>query len=276
VRHELRKAAYSSLLRAERLSRDRGKFISSLIQYDFDFDGVKEYLFQDARINCYIQQQGAGIFELDYLPKDWNYLDCGCAPSGRRTAFADALVSAGTKAEALADIYPQNSRLCFNEQYDALTQDRKGKACFKLPAASSDLPFGAIEINKCYSLKREILTVSYTLKNTGKEKEECVFVTEINFSFAGEGEDNVRFHTVDKSGKDTPAEKLIGDCETLKILDVKNEVHLLLVCDKLFSGCLVPAYNGGLYQATRILPLFSLSLESGESWSTEFNLKFSY
>jgi hypothetical protein len=276
IRHELRKAAYSSLLRAERLSREKGKFISSLIQYDFDFDGVKEYLFQDARINCYIQQQGAGIFELDYLPKDWNYLDCGCAHSGRRTAFADALVSADTKAESLAEIFPENSRLCFYEQYEALTQDRKGKSCFKLPAADSGIPFGAVEINKCYSLKRDILTVSYTLKNTGKEKEEFIFVTEINFSFAGEGEDNVRFHTVDKAGKDTPAEKLITDCETLKILDVKNEVQLLLGCDKPFSGCLVPAYNGGLYQATRILALFSLSLESGESWSCEFNLKFSY
>jgi len=276
IRHELRKAAYSSLLRAERLSREKGKFISSLIQYDFDFDGVKEFLFQDARINCYIQQQGAGVFELDYLPKDWNYLDCGCVGSGRRIAFADVLVSADTKVETLADIYPQDARLCYNEQYDALTQDRKGKSCFKLPAADSGLPFGAIEINKCYSLKKDILTVSYILKNTGKEKEECVFVTEINFSFAGEGEDNVRFHTVDKAGKDTPAEKLIADCETLKILDVKNEVQILLGCDKPFSGCLVPTYNEGLYQAERILLLFSLSLESGESWSCEFNLKFSY
>ena len=276
IRHELRKAAYSSLLRAERLSREKGKFISSLIQYDFDLDGVKEYLFQDARINCYIQQQGAGVFELDYLPKDWNYLDCGCAGSGRRIAFADALVSADTNAQNLADIYPQNARLCFYEQYDALTQDRKGKSCFNLPAAGGNIPFGAIEINKCYSLKRDILTVSYMLKNTGKEKEELLFVTEINFSFAGEGEDNVRFHAVDKAGKDTSVEKLIADCETLKILDVKNEVQLLLCCDKPFSGCLVPVYNGGLYQATKILPLFSLSLEPGESWPCEFNLKFSY
>ena len=281
IRHELRKAAYSSLLRAERLSREKGKFISSLIQYDFDLDGVKEFLFQDARINCYIQLKGAGVFELDYLPKDWNYLDCGCAGGGRRIAFADILVSAGTQAETLADIYPAdvnppNARLCYNEQYDALTQDRKGKSCFKLPAADKDIPFGAIEINKSYLLKRDILTVSYTLKNTGKEKEEFVFVTEINFSFAGEGEENVRFHTVDKAGKDTPAEKLITDCETFKILDVKNEVQLLLGCDKPFSGCLVPVYNGGLYQAERILPLFSLTLEAGDSWSCEFNLKFSY
>ena len=276
MRHELRKAAYSSLLRAEKQSREKGKFISSLIQYDFDFDGIKEYLFQDVRINCYIQLKGASVFELDYIPKDWNYLDCGCAGSSRRVAFADALVSADTKAETIADIFPQNARLCFNEQFEAILQDRKGKSCFNLFAAGSDVPFGAIEINKSYSLKRDILTVSYTLKNTGKGKEIFLFVTEIDFSFAGEGEDNVRFYTVDNAGKDIHVEKFLPDCETLKILDVKNEVQLLLGCDKTFSGCLVPAYNGGLYQATRILPLFSISLEAGEFWSTEFNLKFSY
>ena len=275
MRHGLRKAAYSSLLCAERLSRGKGKFISSLSQYDFDFDGVNEYLFQDARINCYIQLKGAGVFELDYLPKDWNYLDCGCKGSSRRIAFADALVSADTKVETLADIFPQNARLCFNEQFKAILQDRNGKSCFNLSATSSDVPFGAIGVNKCYSLKRDTLTVSYTLKNTGKEKEIFLFVTEIDFSFAGEGEDNVRFYTVDKARKAIPVEKFFPDCKTLKILDVKNEVQLLLDCDKAFSGCLVPAYNSDLYQATRILPLFSISLEAGESWSTEFNLKFS-
>jgi hypothetical protein len=77
TRNELRKAAYSSLLRAEKLSREKGKYIPSIIQYDFDLDGKMEHLFQDAIINFYIQLKGAGIFELDYLPKDWNYLDCG-------------------------------------------------------------------------------------------------------------------------------------------------------------------------------------------------------
>ena len=54
LRNEIRKSAYSSLLRAECLTKEKekGKVILSLIQYDFDFDGIKEYLFQDNRLNC--------------------------------------------------------------------------------------------------------------------------------------------------------------------------------------------------------------------------------
>ena len=276
LRHELRKAAYSSLLRAERLSREKGKFISSLVQYDFDFDGVKEYLFQDARINCYIQLKGAGIFELDYMPRDWNYLDCGCAGSTRRTAFADVIAPPDTEAEALADVFPNGSRLCFNEQYEAVEQDRKGKAFFNLPASGALLPFGDIQINKCYLLKRDILNVSYILKNTGKKTEKFLLVPEVDFSFAGEGEEYVRFFTVDSSGKDVAVKRLFPDTGTFKILDVKNEVQMLLGSEKSFSGCVVSAFNGGLYHATRILPLFSISLEPEETWTNEFSLKFSY
>ena len=282
LRHELRKAAYSSLLHAESLSREKGKFISSLIQHDFDLDGVKEYLFQDARINCYIQLMGAGIFELDYLPKDWNYLDCGSTASdsmsnsARRTAFADAILPPQAGNNSLENGFPAGSRLCFNEQFEDVSQDRKGKSCFKLPASSADIPFACIEINKSYLLKRDVLTVSYTLKNTGKEQEKFRFVTEIDFSFAGNGEEFVRFYTVESGGKDIPAECVLNSIETLKILDIKNEVQLLLGSAKAFSGCLIPACGNGLYQADRILSCFAISLEAGETWTNEFSLKFSH
>jgi len=275
VRSGLRKTAYSSLLRAERLSREKGKFISSLIQHDFDFDGINEYLFQDAKINCYIQQKGAGIFELDYLPKDWNYLDCGSCNVSRRTAFADIIIPAETKNNDHGDFFSEKSRLCFNEQYEAAEQDRKGKSCFKLPAAAGSIPFGSIEINKCYLLKKDILNVFYMIKNTDKSRQEFKFVPQINFSFAGVGDEFVRFYTTDADGKDIISERMF-DADNLKILDIKNEVQIILTCTNIFSCCLVPAFDNGLYQATRILPVFPAALESDETWSCEFSLKFSH
>jgi hypothetical protein len=281
-RHELRKAAYSSLLRAERLSREKGKFTSSIIQHDFDLDGVKEYLFQDARINCYIQLQGACVFELDYLPKEWNYLDCGSAASAggkgfmRRASFADILAPPDTGCEDSGNGFPAGSRLCFNERFEGAFQNRKGKSAFKLPAPGGESPFASIEVNKCYSLKMDILTVTYTLKNTGGEKEKFRLVTEIDFSFAGEGEEFVRFYTTETGGKDVPAEKALDNIETLKILDVKNEVQLLLGSVAAFSGRIVSAFSGGLYQASCILAAFDVSLQAGEMWTNEFSLKFSH
>jgi len=291
-RNELRKSAYSSLLRAEMLSREKGKFVSSLIQYDFNFDGTKEFIFQDEKINCYVQHRGAGIFELDYLPKEWNYLDCGTSSeparietkarklsdtdnSNKRTAFADMFFSESEKFDNLLNILPENGRFCFHEQYEEVNQDKKGKSCFRLPARADDVPFGKIEIEKCYLLKKDNLTVSYALINKGKEKNNFLFVPEIDFSFAGVGDEFVRFYTVDLSGKDISIDRLL-DTNNLKILDVKNEVQIILISANQFTGCLFPVYRYDMYQATRILPAFCVSLEAGGTWTNEFTLKFSH
>ena len=274
-KNELRKAAYSSLIRAEWLTRDKGKFTSSLIQYDFDFDGVKEYLFQDAKINCYIQLKGASVFELDYIPKEWNYLDCGSNETGLRTAFADIITSAEINIKENDSLNAENSRLCFNEQYEAKAQDRKGKSCFKLSALGEDVPFAKIEINKCYMLKKDALIVSYMIRNTSKEAQKFQFIPEIDFSFAGVDEQSVRFYTTDANGKDTNI-KGTFDTDQLKIHDLKNEVQIQLSSSGTFSGAIFPAFYINLYQANRILPGFIISLEAGENWTNEFSLKFSH
>ncbi|MCL2721481.1 MAG: DUF1926 domain-containing protein [Treponema sp.] len=274
LRADLRKAAYSSLLRAEKLTRDKGKFITSVIQHDFDCDGIKEYLFQDAKINCYIQQKGAGIFELDYLPVEWNYLDCGSNESSRNITFADIILNTDVKTD---DLYlsKDNGRMCFNEQYEAITQDKKGKLCFKLPAIGDDVRYGNIEINKCYILKGDHLTVSYLIRNTGSEIEKFQFIPEINLSFAGVGSEIVRFHTTDNGGKDVLLEKSLKS-DNLKILDVKNEVQIIFTSEKIFSGSLRQVFNNNFYQTAEILPGFAVTLKSGETWSNEFTLKFSH
>jgi len=275
IRGDLRKTAYSSLLRAEMMTRENGKFIPSLIQHDFDFDGVKEFIFQDAMINCYIQPRGACIFELDYLPKEWNYLDCGSNDYGRRAAFADVLLPFETKTDKPEDIITDKSRLCFIEQYESIAQDKKGKSCFKLPALGDAMPFGDIEINKCFFIKKETLTVSYNLKNTGKDTQKFKFSPIIYFSFANVTDEYVRFYAVDNNGKDTHLHNKF-DAGNLKILDVKNEVQILIGSIRPFSGFLTPVFNNELYQATIILPVFSISIKSGEAWANEFSLKFSH
>ncbi|MDR1178247.1 MAG: DUF1925 domain-containing protein, partial [Spirochaetaceae bacterium] len=100
----IRKAVYRSLLGAERITRERGDFIPSLQAFDFDLDGEKEFLFQSRNVNGYVKAGGAVLFELDYLPKAWNYLDTlsrrredyveedTVLDSGRRSAFMDRLV----------------------------------------------------------------------------------------------------------------------------------------------------------------------------------------
>ena len=288
--HSLRKAAYRSLIGAERITREKGKFSPSLIAFDFDFDGAAEYLFQDLKLNCYIQSAGAGIFELDYLPKAWNYLDAGSAEEGgprgracfRRTCFADYLLPAAANPDDLpretaGSFLPEGARRCCDETYDAEAGDRsKGNICFTLKAAAA-LPLGNIEIKKRFSLKKDLLTVAYTLTNRGAESAAFRFTPEINLSFAGEGEAFVRFFSYKSGAKEAlPGEAPIHGADCLKMQDVQNEVQIKFASAKPFDGRLATSRAGGQYQSSRILPLFDLSLESGGSWSNEFTLRFSH
>ena len=274
--HELIKTAYQPLLNAERLSREKGKIAPSLLQYDFDLDGVGEYLFQDTKINCYIQLTGAGIFELDYMPRAWNYLGCHSDPQGvRRTSFADILMPQNTIMEDLEKGFPEGTRHCFGEQYEAVNKSAT-KAIFRLKSIQNH-PLGHITMEKCFSLKKDILTVSYEIKNTGKTDCDFCFATEINFSFPGEGEEFTRFYvSCADSEKDKPAPKTAQDnIEALKIFDLKNEVQILVSSKKTFGFYFAPAHKNPC-RGAQILPVFSISLKNAEVWNNEFSLKFSH
>lgn len=274
-RSEIRKAAYSSLLRAEKLSHEKGVNVTSLVQYDFNLDGTQEFLLQDAEINCYIQLRGAGIIELDYLPMNWNFLDCGCNEGLRRTAFADILAPLQKNITDITKV-SEGTRLCFNEEYESLSQDRKGKSCFKLSALESPVPFASIEIEKSFLLVKDILTVSYNLVNSGGNTEKFIFAPLVNFSFIGPGDDCIRCFTFDNNGKESPAQSVLENIRSIKILDIKNEIQILLGSEKTFTGCIGHDYYENYYQATCIQPLFEITLNNGESWTNEFTLHFSY
>ncbi|MCL2066108.1 MAG: DUF1926 domain-containing protein [Treponema sp.] len=271
----LSKSAYQSLLCAERLTREKGKYAPSLIQYDFDLDGIGEYLFQDARINCYIQTMGAGIFELDYIPKAWNYLACGINSTGKRqAAFNDCVMPEGINIKKISNDFHKGARNCFNERYEAVNT-AKGKAYFCLKAGGGGL-YGDIEIEKRFSLKKDILTVEYLVKNTGKQPMIFSFIPEINLSFAGEGEEFVRFQAIKDGKKEKIADEALPNVENIEFLDLKNEVQIILGSAKPFNCFLSQIRKGNEYISTRIIPQFNISLENSQTWNSEINLKFSH
>ena len=270
--HLLRSAAYSALLGAERVTREKIKFIPSLVPYDFNMDGAQEWLFQDARINCYVQSTGGGIFELDYLPKAWNYLNT----CGGRTAFADRLLPPEFKAENLACDIVDGARLCRSERYELVDLDKvHRKLCLTLR--------GTIEINKTYALKKDAVCAEYILTNGGAEKAAFRFAPEIDLALPGEGDAFVRFFACKSSEPDAPlSQPLFYGADGLKIHDIKNEVQITLSANRPFDCKASPVYTrdevtgAPLYQALCVMPMLSVSLEPGEKWEIEFILKFSH
>jgi hypothetical protein len=290
----VRNAAYRALLGAEKITREKGVFIPSLMTLDFDLDGEDEYLFQDEYINCYVKPLGAGIFELDYLPKTWNYLATleirkESAASGRfRTGFADFLAPSGFPPEALAAGRPPGfpGRCCVLERYEVLAADKaRRQACFRLPPNTA-LPLGSVEIEKTYHLKKDSLSVAYLLTNRSDKVIRFNFVPRLDLSFPGEGESHQRILKSGGEAKDalSGAEGTIPNTSGVEFRDLKNEVTLTLESDRNFDAiirsvrvsCPVYGRDVSLYQSTCILPVNAVVLQGEASWKTEYRLKFSH
>jgi hypothetical protein len=273
--HTLRKAAYRALLGAEKITRETGKFIPSLTNFDFDLDGEGEYLFQGEKINCYIRLRGAGAFELDFLPKPWNYLDTLFPPlegKGRRNSFTEYLFPVDISIDDLREGRVSGARYCGNERFQAVEMDKTRLRAGFVLAAGECGPFAKLEVKKTYLVKKDTLSVAWSLVNRGKDRQDFVFAPSIDLSFPGEGEEFVRIF---RAGSREPAEGIIGGTESLRFQDVKNGVAINLGSKRNFDTWILPVRVSDSYQSTWILPLQRVSLEGDAVWDTEFTMKFS-
>jgi hypothetical protein len=278
-RGDLRKSAFRSLLEAEKITRENGSFIPCLMNFDFDLDNEDEYLLQGERINCYIRLEGAGLFELDYLPRSWNYLDTFAHNRGRPSGFSDLILPPSSGAGETEEILEgPEIRRCAAERFQAGDMDKvRCKAGFILPERDQG-PFRSIRVEKGYQLRKDTLMVNYSLRNTGTGEENFRFVPLVELSFPGGGEEYQRVFT---GALPVPPEgPLLTGVKSLKFQDIKNETILTLEADKIFDGrvaplyCPIPGKEDGAYQSTRIIPLFAVRLPAGESWKLSLSLKF--
>jgi hypothetical protein len=283
-RNAIRNAAYRALLGAEKITREKGVFIPSLMVMDFDIDGEDEYLFQDEIINCYVKTMGAGLFEFDYFPKTWNYLAVleSREEKSLRTCFADFLTPPHFPPEALAES-PQDfpGRRCVSERYKVLETDKvHKKACFCLSPVP-ELPFGFVEIEKTYHLTEGVLSVKYLLTNRGGKKTRFNFIPRLDLAFPGEGENYQRILKAGGAAGLPHAEGTILNTSGVEFQDLKNEVSLTLESDRNFDAyikprrvsCTVYGKETALYQSTCVLPVNAVSLVPGASWEAEYRIK---
>lgn len=68
-----RLGAYRSLIQAERTVREYTDFFESVTTFDYDSDGIQEYICQFDCFNAYIQARGGCVFELDVMKTAHNY-----------------------------------------------------------------------------------------------------------------------------------------------------------------------------------------------------------
>jgi hypothetical protein len=276
-----RKAVYRALLEAEKISRET-PFIPSLSAFDFNMDGRTAYVFQDELINCYIDSTGA-VFELDYLPRNWNYLDTYTVQrdgeKNRRRAFADILAPPETALEHILHGEFLGFRFCDSEHYeDGGASGSREKANFTLPARilslSGEGRFDAVEIEKTFCLERDVLAVTYTLSNRHSRPERFKFMPSIDLSFPGDGKTFFEvFRVQENIREEISGAGVFPETGAVEFRDIKNEVSIGLASDRPFEAWIYPVSTGCEYQSTCLMPVMTVALQPGENWKTEFRLR---
>ncbi|TFH05388.1 MAG: DUF1926 domain-containing protein, partial [Spirochaetales bacterium] len=258
--NRLRKRVYKALIEAENKTRERGIFIPSVVTVDFDMDGVDEFLFQGQDINAYVHQRGGVLFELDYLPRPWNYLDTlGRTPETYHTpedrsqgyslhmpkSFVDHFISPETTMEEMQAFKYQELGSFVDDFYDRVPAKRDShrlaltnQGHVVIPAEGSQGSGKGksargqsvdVVIEKRFTYKRAAVEVEYTITHHHESTLRTVFAPEINLAFLSEDADSLRFSVKDAKGKpseQSPSATAFPGVSETRFEDLVNEVTL--------------------------------------------------
>ena len=161
ARLPVRAAAYSALIEAEKITRQRGSFSPGIISADIDFDGGKEILYQGADINAYVQLRGACLFELDSLKTRTNYVNVmnGSPEEPRRLCFRDRLSERGS--------FGSDKGGFADARYLPAEAERPSSVASLLREGYAEIggKKRSVSIRKTYSFRKGGLSVDYEIAN---------------------------------------------------------------------------------------------------------------
>ena len=216
-RNHLRKRVYASLIEAEKVTREQGVFIPSIITVDFDMDGLPEYLYQGQDLNAYVHLQGGVLFELDYLPSPWNYLDTmsrhqevyhspEIARLGYdrylRKSFIDHFLSDECGIDQFESASHEEQGDFVPRLYEAKSYNREQHTLSLLARgtvidANGPVP---VEIQKIFQFRDTTVVVSYTIRNLGEREVHLLHAPELNFAFESMAPEHLRVYQTVANG----------------------------------------------------------------------------
>jgi hypothetical protein len=220
---KLRLLAYKNLILAEKTTRIRGVFTSSINSFDFDLDGIKEYLCQLDKINIYVHAHGGRIFELDLLTSNSNCCDVGLNSAG---LFLDHFIST-EETDFLSQTGSFRDPPVFADSlYQEIAVDTSRHE-IQLKAAGM---FGSFQqplsVRKQYNFRNEGIQVQYILKNESPLNLSGIFMVELDHAVTGlkNRAPDIAVFTHD-ARQDSPVEALrYDDVEWVQITDPDNGV----------------------------------------------------
>lgn len=295
----LRKAVYHSLIEAEKITRATEIFAPSIISVDFDMDNGTEYLYQGSELNAYIHARGGALFELDFLPASWNYLDTMVARDAVAGSAAEDAADPYARKAFLDHFFPpectvenfQEGRYAeagdfVREPYDVVELNRTlpellMRRTGAVASGGARTPAG---IEKRFVFRPRSIDVYYKVTNLSDSDLAARFGVEMNVSLAGRSAECGRLFLLDEDRKsEIDTERLdIEGVQGLLVRDVRNEVSITLSSAKAFRFWGMPletAVPGAedkppVFQSHCFVQQWQLALGRGESWENHLSVGF--
>ncbi len=300
--NNLRKKAYKALLDAEKITQEKGIFIPSIVTADFDMDGETEYLYQGYELNAYAHLHGGMIFELDYLPASWNYLDTfsrypelyhskECQNKGvdwyPRKAFVDHFLNEKEHISQFDAMSYQELGNFVDAAYDVTMLHREQKVLElrkngSIIVKKKHIP---IQLTKVFRFRKNSFSCTYTILNESGEDVQTTFGSEINLSFGSNCVETLRFNTEQDNKMSeialTPVE--VSKVSALQLNDISNKVEVSIRMDQPCRLWSLPVETCYLtqedfekqYQSSCFLTMWNVQLSPKESWTNSITLSFS-
>jgi hypothetical protein len=298
----LRKAVYRSLIESEKITRATEIFAPSILSVDFDLDTNVEYLYQGSELNCYIHLRGGVLFELDFLPASWNYLDTmarrdeSCPPKRReasivdrypRRAFMDHFFDAGCTIENFDAVDFVEAGDFLQELYEVADLNRSLPEVLLRRTGTvtiGDSRF-SVEIEKRFIFRPRSIDVYYRVTNKAASDISVRFGVEMNFSLASRSPESGRIFLLEEERKTdiglVRAE--IEGVQGLLVRDVPNEVSITLSSAKEFLCWSLPVETSTphpdegqetIFQSYCLVPQWLLELPPEGTWENHLSVGF--
>ena len=271
--NRLRKAAYSRLIEAEKTTREKGIFSTTVNVTDIDLDGADEFLYPGQFIHAYVHRRGGSLFELDYVVTAWNYQDVMARyrepyheekderngfDTAPRSSFVDHFFYGGTSLDDL--MYGRAREKCdfadtfyYPKKVDKDHKDLELDAHRWIGEGDAAGEASWLHLQKHYDFQKNSINVSYSLQPEKGKKVRGMFATELNLSFPESDKDRLVYTIT--SEDDSSTEVLDGkiDFKRVRELAIHDRENKTLIT-------LTPSETAMLWT----YPVYSITMRYGE------------
>lgn len=188
VNSTYRQSAYKFLCEAEKILRQCGNFQESLVSYDYNVDGIKEFICRMQNYFAVISLKGGSIRELDIMKNSGNYADSlnrsqdfeGFNDNYERGLFVDHLFTDEEFADYL-DNKPSGKGIFSRAFYNESKFSSKNKEVLLFTQANYKNRQKVL-LKKKYVAYSSGLMIQYILKNESNSPLKAKFVVESSFA----------------------------------------------------------------------------------------------